>query len=145
MKQLVDLYSGNPLALKMVATTIYDLFDNNVSEFLKQIGQETAVYGDIRTLLEEQFNRLSKLETQLMYWLAINRDSVSLVHMKKDLITQDNIRILETVESLLWRSLIEKAVDYGVGRFSLQSVVAEFITKRLVVQAAEEIIRTRDS
>ena len=145
LKQLVDLYSGNPLALKMVATTIYDLFDNNVSEFLKQIGQKTAVYGDIRTLLEEQFNRLSKLETQLMYWLAINRDSVSLVHMKKDLIIQDNIRILETVESLLWRSLIEKAVDYGVGRFSLQSVVAEFITKRLVVQAAEEIIRTSDS
>ncbi|BAY86460.1 WD-40 repeat protein [Calothrix parasitica NIES-267] len=145
LKQLVDLYSGNPLALKMVATTIYDLFDNKVSEFLEQIDQKTAVYGDIRTLLEEQFNRLSKLETQLMYWFAINRDSVSLAHMKKDLIVQDNIRILEAVESLLWRSLIEKAVDDGVGRFSLQSVVAEFIRKRLVVQAAEEIIRTSDS
>ncbi len=144
LRELVKLYSGNPLALKIVATTLYDLFNNNVAEFLKQIDQKTAVYGNIRTLLEEQFNRLSELEKQLMYWFAINRDSVSLAHMKKDLIVQDNIRILEAVESLLRRSLIEKAVDAGVGRFSLQSVVADYITKMLIFQAAEEIIGACD-
>ncbi|MGB3636301.1 MAG: NB-ARC domain-containing protein [Rivularia sp. (in: cyanobacteria)] len=145
LRELVELYSGNPLALKIVATTLYDLFNNNVAEFLKQIEQKTAVYGNIHTLLEEQFNRLSELEKQLMYWFAINRDSVSFAHMKKDLIVQDNIRILEAVESLLRRSLIEKAVDAGVGRFSLQSVVADYITKVLIYQVLEEIIAARDS
>lgn len=143
LRELVKLYSGNPLALKIVATTLYDLFNNDVAEFLKQIHQKTAVYGNIQTLLEEQFNRLSELEKQLMYWFAINRDSVSLGYMKKDLIVQDNIRILEAVESLLRRSLIEKAVDAGVGRFSLQSVVADYVTKMLISQAAEEIKRGR--
>lgn len=139
LSKLVKLYSGNPLALKMVATTLYELFNNNVAEFLNQIDKETAVFGDIRTLLEEQFNRLSELEKQLMYLFAINRDSVSLAHLKKDLIVEDNIRILEAVESLLRRSLIEKAALSGVGRFSLQSVVADYITKTLISQAAEEI------
>ncbi len=145
LKELVRLYSGNPLALKIVATTLYDLFNNNVAEFLEQIGQKTAVYGNIRTLLEEQFNRLSELEKQLMYWFAISRDSVSLADMKKDLIVQDNIRILEAVESLLRRSLIEKAiekvVDGEIVTFSLQSVVADYITKTLIYQAAEAIKR----
>ncbi|MEM7579237.1 MAG: NB-ARC domain-containing protein, partial [Cyanobacteria bacterium P01_A01_bin.80] len=144
LQELVKLYSGNPLALKIVATTLYDLFNNNVAEFLKQIDQKTAVYGNIRTLLEEQFNRLSELEKQLMYWFAINRDSVSLAHMKKDLMLEDNIRILEAVESLLRRSLIEKAVNAGVGRFSLQSVVADYVTKTFIFQAVKEIIRGYD-
>ncbi|MEO1429138.1 MAG: NB-ARC domain-containing protein [Cyanobacteria bacterium J06633_8] len=150
LEELVKLYSGNPLALKMVATTLYDLFDNDVDEFLNQINKKTAVYGDIRTLLEEQFNRLSLLEKQLMYWFAINRDFVSLADMKKDLIKADNIKILEAVESLLRRSLIEKvaakvaAVGVNNRRFSQPSVVKEFITERLIVQASEEIIRGGD-
>lgn len=144
LKQLVELYSGNPLALKIVATTLYDLFNNNVAEFLEQIDQNTAVYGNIRTLLEEQFNRLSDLEKQLMYWFAINQDSASLADMKKDLIVQDNILLLEAVESLLRRSLIEKSVDAGVARFSLQSVVADYTIKIVIYHAAEEIKRGHD-
>ncbi|MCJ8282129.1 MAG: NB-ARC domain-containing protein, partial [Rivularia sp. ALOHA_DT_140] len=141
LKQLVELYSGNPLALKMVATTLYDLFNNNVAEFLNQIHKKTAVYGDIRTLLEEQFKRLSKLEKQLMYWFAINRDFVCLAHMKKDLIVPDNIRILEALESLLRRSLIEKVAGVGARRFRQQSVVMEYVTERIIVQAAKDIVR----
>jgi hypothetical protein len=34
--ELTNLYRGNPLALKIVATTIKELFGGNVSEFLKQ-------------------------------------------------------------------------------------------------------------
>jgi hypothetical protein len=33
---LIKLYRGNPLALNIVSTTIQDLFNGNVSEFLKQ-------------------------------------------------------------------------------------------------------------
>ncbi|MGB3653522.1 MAG: NB-ARC domain-containing protein [Rivularia sp. (in: cyanobacteria)] len=144
LSELVKLYSGNPLALKMVATTLYDLFNNDVAEFLNQIDKETAVFGDIRTLLEEQFNRLSELEKQLMYCFAINRDIVSLAQIKKVLIVPDNIKILEAVESLLRRSLIEKVPGVGAGRFSLQSVVTQYITEQLIAQAAEEIIYGKD-
>ncbi|MDJ0619885.1 MAG: NB-ARC domain-containing protein [Calothrix sp. MO_192.B10] len=144
LQELVRLYSGNPLALKMVATTLYELFNNNLGEFLSQINKETAVYGDVRTLLAEQFHRLSELEKGVMYWLAIDRDCVSLAQIKKDLMTPDKMKILEAVESLLRRSLIEKVAGVGARRFSPQSVVIEYVTERLIAQATEEIIRGGD-
>ncbi|WP_017314544.1 WD40 domain-containing protein [Mastigocladopsis repens] len=138
LSELVERYSGNPLALKMVATTVYDLFSNNIAEFLKQIHQETAVYGDIRTLLDQQFNRLSELEKQLMYWLAIHREYVSLTELKDNLITQEPAtRVLEAVESLLRRSLIEKEADSS--RFGQQSVVVEYVIEQLIEKTYQEI------
>ncbi|GAA6621991.1 NB-ARC domain-containing protein [Scytonema sp. NUACC26] len=142
LKELVERYSGNPLALKIVATTVYDLFSNNVCEFLNQIYQETAVYGDIRSLLDQQFNRLSELEKQLMYWLAIHRKYISFTGLKANLITSEPAtRVLEAVESLLRRSLIEK--ESGSGRFRQQSVVMEYVTERIIERAFEEIRQAR--
>lgn len=57
--ELIELYGGNPLALKIVATTIHELFGGSVAAFLKQ---DTIVYGDIHDLLDEQFECLSALE-----------------------------------------------------------------------------------
>ena len=138
LSELVARYSGNPLALKIVATTVYDLFSNNIAEFFQQIHQETAVYGDIRTLLEKQFNRLSELEKRLMYWLAIHREYVSLAELKSDLLTTEPaISVLEAVESLLRRSLIEK--EAGSGRFRPSSVVMEYVTEQLIEKADQEM------
>ena len=58
-RSLVERYCGNPLALKIVSVTIQDVLAGQVSEFLSQ---KAAVFGDIRELLEQQFNRLSALE-----------------------------------------------------------------------------------
>ena len=65
---LIHHYSGNPLALKIVATTIRELFDGDVREFRSQ---GTMVFGSIYDLLNQQFHRLSDLEKDLMYWLTI--------------------------------------------------------------------------
>ena len=62
---LIKRYSGNPLALKIASTTIRDLFDGDVLQFLSQ---NTVVYGDISDLLAQQFNRLTAVEQQMMYW-----------------------------------------------------------------------------
>jgi len=45
---LIEQYAGNPLALKIVATAIQDVFDGNVAEFLTQ---NKTVFGDIRDIL----------------------------------------------------------------------------------------------
>lgn len=133
LAKLVTKYSGNPLALKIVATTVYDLFSNNVTEFIKEIEESNAVYGDIRILLDTQFKRLSDLEKQVMYQLAIHREYVSLAQLKNDLRSTDaDSNILEVVESLLRRSLIEK--EAKASRFRQQSVVMEYVTKRYIEQ-----------
>lgn len=75
---LVEHYAGNPLALKMVACAIQDFFDGDIANFLNVLQQGTSVFGDIRDLLACQINRLSDLEQQVMYWLAIDREPVTL-------------------------------------------------------------------
>lgn len=44
---LIKLYGGNPLSLKIVSRTIQDVFDCNISEFLEQ---GIAVFSDIRDI-----------------------------------------------------------------------------------------------
>ena len=133
LKFLMSHYRGNPLALKIVATNIQELFDGNVAQFLEQ---GTGIFGDIRDLLEQQFNRLCALEKQIMYWLAINREWVSLPELREDIVPPVSQReLLEALESLNERSLIEKKS----ATFTQQPVVMEYITDRFIDRVCEEI------
>lgn len=135
--ELVKRYSGNPLALKIVETTIYELFGGNVRDFLDQIKQETAVYGDVRALLDQQFNRLSDLEKQVMYWLAIDREYVALTEMQKYILTPESLtRLLEAVESLRRRSLIKK--ESTSGRLRQHYIIMEYMTEQVIERFLEE-------
>jgi hypothetical protein len=128
-----DRYAGNPLALKIAATNIQDLYGGNITEFLTQ---GSIVFGDIRDVLEEQFDRLSEEGRSVMYWLAINREPVQLAELQEDLLEPISTQHLQTVlESLRRRSLIER-VEAG---FTLQNVVMEYVTDRFVAQVAQEI------
>ena len=132
--RLIQHYQGNPLALKIAATNIQELFDGDASAFLEQ---GTAVFGDIWNLLDQQFNRLSTTEQQLMYWLAIDREAVAFLDLREDTVPLMSQRLLqETLESLQQRSLIQK----NFGKFTQQPAVMEYITSRLVEQISEEFI-----
>ncbi|MCX7593550.1 MAG: NB-ARC domain-containing protein, partial [Fischerella sp.] len=130
---IIKLYAGNPLALKIVATTIEDVFDGNATEFLRQ---NTAVFGDIRDLLDQQFERLSDLEAEIMYWLAVNREPISLSELREDITSPiPPQKLLEALESLVRRSLVEKSA----ATFTLQPVVMEYVTQVLIERVCEEI------
>jgi WD40 repeat protein len=130
---LVQRYSGNPLALKIVATAIQELFDGNISDFLVK---GIVVFGDIQDLLVTQFNRLSVVEKEVMYWLAINREPISLSELQADIITPlSPPKLLEALNSLLRRFLIEKSAAC----FTLQPVVMEYLTQQLIEQVCAEI------
>ena len=141
LQLLVDRYDGNPLALKIVATTLQDVFNGSISEFLSG---ESAIFGDIHNLLEQQFNRLSNLEKEVAYWLAINREPISLAELQADIVSSvPLLRLLETLESLSRRSLIEKSMplsDESASYFTLQPVVMEYVTKQLISQVCTEIV-----
>lgn len=134
LKTLINTYVGNALALKIVASNINNIFGGNVNEFLQQ---DFTVFGDIRVLLEQQFERLSDLESMVMYWLAINREPVSLSEVREDIVSVvQQAELSETLESLIRRSLIESSANF----FTLQPVVMEFVIDRLVKQVHKEII-----
>jgi SpoVK/Ycf46/Vps4 family AAA+-type ATPase len=123
---LIDAYAGNPLFIKLVATTIQELFSGNIDEFL---AQGTVVFGEIRGILDEQFNRLSGLEKQIMYWLALNQNFVSVRKLQKDIIPRMSQRlILEGIELLQRRSLIERQAS----SFVQMPVLMEYIAEQLI-------------
>ncbi len=133
-EQLIAHYRGNPLALKMAATSIQDLFAGDIAQFLEQ---GTVAFNGIGNLIHQQCDRLAPLEQAIMYWLAINREPVTLADLQADLVTAwPQAKLLEVLESLQWRSLIESST---IG-FTQQPVVMEAVTAALIEQMAQEII-----
>lgn len=136
-ERLISLYRGNPLALKIVATIIKDLFGGQVSEFLKQ---NTLVFGDISGLLQMQCDRLSSLEKEILQWLAIERQPASLSKLRQNMLLPVSQReLLEAVASLGQRSLIEKNSDLSEAVFSLQPLLMEYVTTQIIDQVFAEI------
>ncbi|BAY85315.1 WD-40 repeat-containing protein [Calothrix parasitica NIES-267] len=125
-------YGGNPLYLKFIASTVLDLFEGDISSFILQ---GSKVFGDVRNLIGQQFNRLSELEKSLLYWLAINQDAVGLQELQ-DLSQNQSFHLLEILESLNRRSLIEKKDLL----FSLQPVVMEYVTINFIDKIYQEVI-----
>jgi len=118
---LIEFYSGNPLALKIIATTIQSLFDGDVAQFL---AQGTIVFGEIAALLDQHFNRLSTLEKRVMHCLAIQGKWVSLPELLQDTVsTVSPGELLEALESLQGRSLIERNFD----KFTQKHVFREYM------------------
>ncbi len=133
--RLVQAYSGNPLALKIVAETIADLFGGEIDPFL---AGGTTIFGSITELLDEQWARLSPLEQTVLSWLAILREPVTLEDLLAVLVSPlAHVQVLEAVDGLRQRSLIERG--QRAGSFTLQSVVLEYVTTKLVTTASQEI------
>jgi WD40 repeat protein/transcriptional regulator with XRE-family HTH domain len=133
--RLVQAYEGNPLALKIVAEIITDLFGGEISQFLLE---NTAIFGSIAELLDEQWGRLSPFEQTVLYWQAIMREPVTLEDLRSVLVPKfARMQVLEAVNGLHRRSLIERGKR--TGSFTLQSVVLEFVTSKLVTTVSEEI------
>jgi hypothetical protein len=131
---LISFYAGNPLALKLVAEPIRELFEGDIAEFLKQ---GDTIVSSVYDLLDQQFNRLSALEREIMYWLAIEREAVSLEDLREDIVRSVSKRELQAAfESLRRLSMIESS---GVARFVLQPVVMEYIIDKFIEQVYQEI------
>lgn len=136
--KLIELYSGNPGVLKIVASTIKRSLNGRVSEFTKL---NTVLIGDISEYLDSQLSRLSPLEEQIMYWLAIIRIPVSFSTLIEYLKWQGSkSKLLEALDSLERRSLIEKDTKCSESLFTLQPVVMKYVTNRFAEEVAKEIL-----
>ncbi|HTD80125.1 MAG TPA: helix-turn-helix domain-containing protein, partial [Chloroflexota bacterium] len=137
---LIVRFGGNGLALKVVGESILQVFDGDISAFLSQ--GSGSLFGGIRRLLAEQIERSSALEQKLLRVLAVERESVSLAELITDLGPRvRQAAVLDAVEALRRRSLVERAGAASKVAFTLQSVVLEYVTDRLVEEVAGEIAR----
>lgn len=123
-EELINPYQGNPLAIKIVANAIQDIFNGNISEFLKQ---NTLFLGDFEYLLYQQFERLSDLEKSIMLLIAQADQPISFEEVKS--VLDNNIsssKLLQVLESLVRRSILEKLTNDNYTLFSSQPVVTKY-------------------
>ena len=123
-KILSSHYAGNPLMLKIAATVIKDLFDGDVLKFLRQ---DTLIFGEICELLDQHFNRLSDIEKQVMCWLVIHPEGVTLTQLQEEIVLPiSQSQLLEALQSLQQRSLIQTDAT----RFTQQPVVRKYMNQQ---------------
>ncbi|NTU80250.1 MAG: hypothetical protein HGA45_12895 [Chloroflexales bacterium] len=134
---LARRYGGIPLALKLAAALIHDLFGGTIEAFL-QAG--APLMGGVRSLLDEQLARLTLLERQALLWLAVERGPVepatiaaSLAHLG------GRAAVLEALQRLVRCSLVERQD----GALLLHSVVLEYATELLITACCAELEQGR--
>jgi hypothetical protein len=136
---LAQMYSGNPLALKLVSEPIREIFGGDIAAFLQE---GDAFFNGVGRLLDAQYARSTSLEQALLLWLAIERDLAPLDALLADLAgTAGQREVLQALESLRRRYLIERAE--GRPAFTLQPVVLEYLTAQIVETTAAELIDGR--
>lgn len=137
-QSIIDRYAGNPLALKIVASFVSEVFAGDLSQLLIFLGQSPCLFDDIRELLDQQFQRLSSQEQEVMMWLAIKREPVALMELPEDLVHPiPPYQLLQVLAALQSRSLIEKVENC----FTQQPVVMEYVTHGLIEQMSEQLCR----
>ncbi|HIK12186.1 MAG TPA: NACHT domain-containing protein [Oscillatoriaceae cyanobacterium M33_DOE_052] len=122
---LIERSSGNPLALKIVCGIIKGVFKGRVGEYFRH---KTMFMGMLREVLSSQINRLSDLELQIMYQIAISGEPVDIEQLRQWISASVPMSgIMEILNSLIWRSLIETIGQDDVTLYTIQPMVRKYL------------------
>jgi hypothetical protein len=138
---LIKKYDGNPLALKLVASTIQELFNGKVDDFLSQSTELGVVIPDIfKEIFDQKFTYLSELEKKIICILASNRQPITWQQLQsylpKTIYFSELTQILMTLKK---RSLVEVIADRDSATFTLPSMVMKYVLR----EYKEECARSR--
>jgi WD40 repeat protein len=155
-------YGGNPLAFQLIAAAVKEVADGDVSEIFPYLRSNQLGFADIHILLQQQWERLTSAEQQVMYWLAIAREPMSIVDFEAALhpawnrqidgnnplffqvgfATATESSLLTVLQFLRRRSIIvalSGQIEPGKRYWSLQPMVMEYVTGKFVEQICAEI------
>ena len=145
LKEVSDRCQGNPLYLRIIANTIANNFDGDLEYFLES---DRYTYAKIGNILTAQLARLTTEEKLLVYYLAIQREPVSIESMYQHFAPLNLDRSLPTtVDSLIKRSIVQTIGSNDLSskkstknkRYTLQNVILEFTTDRLLEELSLEL------
>ncbi|NEQ73666.1 MAG: AAA family ATPase [Okeania sp. SIO2C9] len=120
---LIDCYQGNPFWLKSVATQIQEL-----GEWVKDLLVHDTVLlpEDLKYTLQQQWERLSETEKQVMCLLAKESKPINLAKLLENG-TIPPSDLPNVTQSLLRRCLIEKSDNL----YSLPKVIKQYINRMI--------------
>jgi WD40 repeat protein len=132
-------YGGNPLALKIAAITAVELTGGGekVVELYPLMQQGKFQFRNIDDVLQRQFDRLSQIEQQLVYWLAIEREPITGAELRSNLIlnSREPGDILNALQSLSRRCITSCQSQ----TWSIQPVMIDYVTNRSIERFVTEL------
>lgn len=124
--RLIEFYAGNPLVLHHIATTIQQLFNGSITEFLDQ---KVTVFGSVLSILDQEFAQLSDTAKATIQCMVHHRQPISFSKLRTQIQSSvSSPSLLETLEFLQGRSWIE----VKAGFFSLQPMMIEYVKSFLM-------------
>jgi hypothetical protein len=127
---LIALAKGIPLALKLIAADIRDLFDGNVAEFLKS--PLTWIFDEeFAQVLGEQYLGLDSLERTIIHYFAEQDHPIPIERLASQMPDQSTSSIMKSLIALIQRDWVEK-LSLSEDNFSETCYQAPFLIKKYV-------------
>ncbi|MEG4395424.1 NB-ARC domain-containing protein [Microcoleus sp. BROC3] len=122
--ELINLYQGNPLWLKLVAQTINNLFGGRVSHYLSY--QPVFLGDELTPILQQHYQRLSEIEKQAICLISHEIEPVSFTQwMAKCQGSQGEL--CKAIQSLSRRGMIEKLSCETETVFTIPPVLKQYV------------------
>lgn len=140
LDELIRRYS-NPWILKRIAQKLHHVFEGDISGF---VGETSILVDDVITdFLDNQFQQLSELEKNIIYCIAIRRNSASWKQLVNDTSYYSTYsQLFETLNYLIQgRSLVEKNLEEMPILYVLEPVILKYVTNRFVEESSRQILQ----
>lgn len=128
-------YSGNLFALQNIALDIRNNFAGNISSYLSFIKENHPVFNDTEEFLDREFDKLSNMERDVMYWLSIYHHPLNIFELKDIVGNLSGDQLLMTINNLKLRFFVE-----GEGMIAQPPMIRSFFAKQLIDKVNQEII-----
>ncbi len=122
--ELIEIYHGNPLWLKLVAQTINNLFGGRVSQYLSY--QPVFLSDELTPILQQHYQRLSEIEKQAIALISNESEPVLLTQLMAK--SQGSEReLFKAIQSLDRRGIIAKLSGEAETVFTIPPVLKQYV------------------
>ncbi len=122
--ELIELYQGNPLWLKLVAQTINNLFSGRVSQYLSY--QPVFLSDELTPILQQHYQRLSEIEKQAISQLSNETEPVSFTQFLAKCQGSQG-ELFKAIQSLTRRGIIAKLNCESETVFTIPPVLKQYV------------------
>ena len=122
--ELINLYQGNPLWLKLVAQTINNLFGGRVSQYLSY--KPVFLSDELTPILQQHYQRLSEIEKQAIGLIRKEIEPVSFTQWIAKCQGSKG-ELCKAIQSLARRGMLEKLSCETETVFTIAPVLKQYV------------------
>ncbi|NJK69063.1 MAG: ATPase [Microcoleus sp. SU_5_3] len=121
---LIELYQGNPLWLKLVAQTINNLFAGKVAEYLSY--EPVFLCDKVGQILQQHYQRLSEIEKQAIALIGNETELLSLTQLIAEY-QGSRAELFKAIQSLIQRGAIVNSICESETILKIPPVLKQYV------------------